>query len=157
DAAKEDAPRVWEDCPQGNVGYGLMFGDKAATDAAFAQAAHVVSVRLVNNRLSANPMGPRVGLGAYDAGRDHYTPHTSTQTPHGVRNELSHIFHLPETRFRVIAPDVGGGFGMKSEVYPEDGLVLWASRRTGRPVKWTATRSESLMGDAHGRDQVVFG
>jgi carbon-monoxide dehydrogenase large subunit len=157
DAAAEKAAKVWDDCPNGNIGYGLMFGDKAATDAAFANATHVVSLRLENNRLSANAMEPRVALGDYDPGAEAYTLYTSTQNPHGVRNEMSHIFHLPETRFRVIAPDVGGGFGMKSEAYPEDGLVLWASRLTGRPVKWTATRTESLMGDAHGRDQVVFG
>jgi carbon-monoxide dehydrogenase large subunit len=157
DAAAETAAKVWDDCPNGNIGYGLMFGDKAATDAAFAKATHVVSLRLENNRLSANAMEPRVALGDYDPGAESYTLYTSTQNPHGVRNEMSRIFHLPETRFRVIAPDVGGGFGMKGEAYPEDGLVLWASRLTGRPVKWTATRTESLMGDAHGRDQVVFG
>jgi carbon-monoxide dehydrogenase large subunit len=157
DAAAEGAAKVWDDCPGGNVGYGLMFGDQAATDAAFATARHVVSVRLRNNRLSANSMEPRVALGEYDPGNDNYLLYTSTQNPHGVRNEMAHIFHLPETRFRVVAPDVGGGFGMKSEAYPEDALVLWASRRCGRPVKWTATRTESLMGDAHGRDHVVFG
>ena len=157
DAAADTAAKVWDDCPQGNIGYGLMFGDKAATDAAFAQAKHVVSLKLENNRVSANAMEPRVALGDYDPGSGNYTLHTSTQNPHGVRNEMAHIFQLPETRFRVIAPDVGGGFGMKSEAYPEDALVLWASRLVGRPVKWTATRSESLMGDAHGRDQVVFG
>jgi aerobic carbon-monoxide dehydrogenase large subunit len=157
DAVEPSAAKVWDDCPQGNVGYGLMFGDKAATDAAFARAKHVVSLRLHNNRLSANAMEPRVALGDYDPGSDSYTLHTSTQNPHGVRNEMAHIFHLPETRFRVIAPDVGGGFGMKGEAYPEDALVVWASRHIHRPVKWTATRSESLMGDAHGRDQVVFG
>jgi carbon-monoxide dehydrogenase large subunit len=156
-AAAEGAPKVWDDCPNGNIGYGLMFGDKAATDAAFVQAAHTVSVRLHNNRLSANAMEPRVALGSYDPGSEDHTLYTSTQNPHGVRNEMAHIFHLPETRFRVIAPDVGGGFGMKSEAYPEDALVVWASRRIGRPVKWTATRTESLMGDAHGRDHVVFG
>jgi aerobic carbon-monoxide dehydrogenase large subunit len=157
DAAKDGAAKVWDDCPGGNIGYGLMFGDKAATEATFAKARHVVSVRLKNNRLSANSMEPRVALGEYDPGDDNYRLYTSTQNPHGVRNEIAHIFHLPETRFRVVAPDVGGGFGMKSEAYPEDALVLWASRRCGRPVKWTGTRSESLMGDAHGRDQVVFG
>jgi carbon-monoxide dehydrogenase large subunit len=157
DAAADTAAKIWDDCPNGNIGYGLMFGDKAATDAAFAQAKHVVSVRLHNNRLSANAMEPRVALGSYDPGSEDHTLYTSTQNPHGVRNEMAHIFHLPETRFRVIAPDVGGGFGMKSEAYPEDALVLWASRRLARPVKWTATRTESLMGDAHGRDHVVFG
>src|SRR5262245_30453348 len=135
DAVAPDAAKVCDDCPQGNVGYGLMFGDKAATDAAFARAKHVVSVKLHNNRISANAMEPRVALGDYDAGNDSYTLYTSTQNPHGVRNEMAHIFHLPETRFRVIAPDVGGGFGMKSEVYTEDALVLVASRLLRRPVK----------------------
>src|SRR5262245_669290 len=157
DAVAPNAAKVWDDCPQGNVGYGLMFGDKVATDAAFAKARHVVSVKLKNNRLSANSMEPRVALGEYDPGTENYLLYTSTQNPHGVRNEVAHIFHLPETRFRVVAPDVGGGFGMKSEGYPEDALVLWASRKIGRPVKWTASRTESLMGDAHGRDHVVFG
>jgi carbon-monoxide dehydrogenase large subunit len=157
DAAADGAVKIWDDCAGGNVAYGLMFGDKAIADAAFAGAKHVVSLRLENNRLSANAMEPRCAVGEYDPGTGDYTLYTSTQNPHGVRNEIAHVFHLPETRIRVIAPDVGGGFGMKSEPYPEDALVLWASRRLGRPVKWTATRAESLMGDAHGRDQVVFG
>src|SRR5262245_42491180 len=102
DAAADTAAKVWDDCPQGNIGYVLMFGDKAATDAAFAAAQHVVSLRLENNRLAANAMEPRVALGDYDAGSGNCTLYTSTQNPHGVRNEMSHIFHLPETRFRVI-------------------------------------------------------
>ena len=143
--------------PGGNIGYGLMFGDKAATEAAFAKAAHTVSVRLKNNRLVGQLDGAARRARRIRPRQRELPLYTSTQNPHGVRNEMSHIFHLPETRFRVVAPDVGGGFGMKSEAYPEDALVLWASRRCGRPVKWTATRSESLIGDAHGRDQVVFG
>src|SRR5262249_56430103 len=107
------------------------------------------------DRLSANAMEPRVALGDYDPGSESYTLYTSTQNPHGVRNEVAHIFHLPETRLRVVAPDVGGGFGMKSEAYPEDALVLWASRLVRRPVKWTATRSETLMRDAHRRAHIV--
>jgi len=131
-----------------------MMGNKEAADAAFARAKHVVSVRLYNNRITANAMEPRAALG--DFADDSYTLYTSTQNPHGVRSILAGaVFKLPETRIRVISPDVGGGFGMKGDTYPEDGLVLWASRRLGRPVKWVATRTESMLGDNHGRDQLV--
>ncbi len=157
DAVKEGAPKLWDDCPTGNVPVGLMFGNKEATDAAFAKAKHVVSLRLENNRLSANSMEPRGTIGDYNPADGSYTLYTSTQNPHGARTELAHVFHLPESKFRVIGPDVGGGFGMKGPAYPEDALVLWASRRSGRPVKWISTRSEGLLGDTHGRDQVVYG
>ncbi|TPW07562.1 MAG: hypothetical protein FD127_4469, partial [Acidimicrobiaceae bacterium] len=97
-------------------------------------------------------------IGDYNPADDSYTLYTSTQNPHGARSDLAHgVFHLPETKFRVVGPDVGGGFGMKGDTYPEEALVLWASRRCGRPVKWISTRSEGLLGDAHGRDQVVYG
>jgi len=86
-----------------------------------------------------------------------YTLHTSTQNPHGVRKEVSEVLGIPETRLRVIGPDVGGGFGMKADAYPEDALVLWASRVAGRPVRWISTRSEALASDTCGRDQVVHG
>jgi carbon-monoxide dehydrogenase large subunit len=153
DAAKEGAPKVWDEWTS-NTAFPLMMGNKEATDAAFATAKHVVAVRLVNNRISANAMEPRAAIGEFSD--DGYTLYTSTQNPHGARTILAQaVFKVPETRIRVIAPDVGGGFGMKGDVYPEDGLVLWASRRLGRPVKWVATRSESLLGDNHGRDQVV--
>jgi carbon-monoxide dehydrogenase large subunit len=155
DAIAPDAPKVWEGCQNGNIGHAFAFGDKARADAAFAKAKHVVSLQLENNRLSANAIEPRATLGDYDSGTGDYTLYTSTQNPHGVRGEMAQVLHLPETRIRVIAPDVGGGFGMKYFPYPEDAVVLWASRVVGRPVKWTATRSESLIGDAHGRDQVV--
>jgi len=135
-----------------------MMGNKDATDAAFASAAHVVKLRLDNNRLSANSIEPRGCIGDYSAAEDAYTLYTSTQNPHGARQVMAQaVFKQPETRFRVVAQDVGGGFGMKGGPYPEDGLVLWASRRVGRPVKWVATRSESLLTDNHGRDQVVEG
>jgi carbon-monoxide dehydrogenase large subunit len=157
DAVKDGAPRVWDDCA-GNVCVGLMLGDRAATDAAFARARHVVSLRLTNNRLSANSLEPRGALGEYDPASGGYTLYSSTQNPHGLRTLLAQaVFRLPETRFRVVAHDVGGGFGMKGDGYPEDALVLLASRRCGRPVKWISTRSEGLLGDAHGRDQVVDG
>ncbi len=153
EAAKEGAPKVWDEWTS-NLAFPLMFGNKEKADAAFAQAKHVAAIRIVNNRISANAMEPRAAIGDY--ANDAYTLHTSTQNPHGVRTILAQrVFSIPETRLRVIAPDVGGGFGMKGDVYPEEGLVLWASRRLGRPVKWVGTRTESLLGDNHGRDQVV--
>jgi carbon-monoxide dehydrogenase large subunit len=157
DAVKDGAPRIWEEWSS-NVAFPLMMGSKDATDAAFAKAAHTVSLRLENNRLSANAMEPRGAIGDYSPADDSFTLYTSTQNPHGIRTVLSQaVFKMPETKLRVVAHDVGGGFGMKGDTYPEEGLVLWASRRLGRPVKWTATRSESLAGDDHGRDQVVHG
>ena len=133
DAAKDGAPKVWEDCPQGNVGFRLMFGNKEATDAAFAKARHVVELRVENNRLSPVSMEPRVAIGDYNAAEDQYTLYTASQNPHGVRMEMSHIFHVPENRVRVVAPDVGGGFGLKGNPFPDDALVLWASRRHSPP------------------------
>src|SRR5437016_3374815 len=110
DAAKDGAAKVWDDCPQGNVGFRLMFGNKDATDTAFAKARHVVKLRVENNRLSPVAMEPRVAIGDYNASDDSYTLYTASQNPHGVRMEMSHIFHVPENRIRVVAPDVGGGF-----------------------------------------------
>jgi aerobic carbon-monoxide dehydrogenase large subunit len=157
DAVAETAPRLWPDSPTGNVCVGLAFGNKEATDAAFARAAHVVSLRLESNRLAANALEPRAALGNYEAADGTYLLYASSQNPHGIRTVAANVFNEPETRFRVIAPDVGGGFGLKSSPHPEDILVLWASRRCGRPVKWVATRNESLIGDNHARDQVVYG
>jgi carbon-monoxide dehydrogenase large subunit len=157
-AANPQAAKIWEDCPNGNIGVTIAFGDKAATDAAFAAAKYVAAVRLVNNRVTANPIEPRCALGAYDAADGRYTLCTTSQDPHSVRTALSaSVLHVPESKIRVISPDVGGGFGMKANIYPDDVLVLWAAKRCGRPVKWTATRSESLLCDNHARDQVVYG
>jgi carbon-monoxide dehydrogenase large subunit len=157
-AANPQAAKIWEDCPNGNIGVTIAFGDKAATDAAFAAAKYVAAVRLVNNRVTANPIEPRCALGAYDAADGRYTLYTTSQDPHSVRTALSaSVLHVPESKIRVISPDVGGGFGMKANIYPDDVLVLWAAKRCGRPVKWTATRSESLLCDNHARDQVVYG
>jgi len=154
DAAKDGAPKVWDDNAMGNLAFPLMMGNKEATEAAFAKAKHTVSVRLYNNRITANAMEPRAAIG--DFANDSFTLYTSSQNPHGARSILANaILKIPETKLRVISPDVGGGFGMKGDVYPEDGLVLWASRRLGRPVKWVATRTESLLGDNHGRDQLI--
>ncbi len=154
DAAKEGAPKVWDDNAAGNLAFPLMMGNKDATDAAFAKAKHTIALRLYNNRISANAMEPRACLGDFQ--NDAYTLYTSSQNPHGVRSILAGaVFKFPEIKLRVVSPDVGGGFGMKGDVYPEDGLVLWASRKLGRPVKWVATRTESLLGDNHGRDQLI--
>jgi aerobic carbon-monoxide dehydrogenase large subunit len=156
-AVQPSAPKIWHECANGNVAATIAFGDKAGTDAAFAKAKYVASVRLINNRVTANPIEPRCALGHYEAdGR--YTLYTTSQDPHSVRATLAHsVLHVPETKIRVISPDVGGGFGIKANIYPDDALVLWAAKRCGRPVKWTATRSESLLTDNHARDQLVYG
>jgi aerobic carbon-monoxide dehydrogenase large subunit len=155
-AVADDAPRVYDDCANNKCCF-VAFGNETETNKAFARAAHVVKLRLENNRLTANSLEPRGCIGHHDRAEDQYTLYTSSQNPHGVRQAMAGVFHEPETKFRVISPDVGGGFGMKADAYPEDILVLWASRRCSRPVKWIATRSESLLGDNHGRDQVVYG
>ncbi len=156
DAAKDGAPKVWDDCPKGNVAFGLMFGNKDNTDAAFAGAKHVVKLRIENNRISPNAMEPRVAIGDYSRADDYYTLYTGSQNPHGSRMEMSHIFHCSEAQIRVVSPDVGGGFGLKGGAFPDDALVLWASKKIGRPVKWLATRSESIMTDHHGRELVTY-
>ena len=158
DAVKPGAPVIWDGAPN-NVAVGLMMGDKAATDAAFAGAKHVVSVKLVNNRVSANSIEPRAAIGQYHPDNESYTLHATSQNPHGHRQHVAgDVLKVPQMKLRVISPDVGGGFGMKGAVYPEDALVLWASRRCGgRPVKWVSTRSEAFLSDSHGRDQVVTG
>jgi carbon-monoxide dehydrogenase large subunit len=157
DAAKDGAPKVWDDNPNGNVAFMLMFGDQAATDAAFAKAKHHVKLRMENNRLTPVSMEPRTAIGDYNAADDAYTLYTSSQNPHGVRMEIAHIFHVNENQVRVVAPDVGGGFGLKGGAFPDDALVMWASKQLRRPVKWVATRSESMMTDHTGRDLVSYG
>src|ERR1044072_3188036 len=157
DAAKDGARKVWDDNPNGNVAFMLMFGAKEATDAAFAKAKHVVKLEMENNRLTPVSMEPRTAIGDYNAAEDHYTLYTSSQNPHGARFEIAHIFHVAENQVRVVAPDVGGGFGLKGGAFPDDALVLWASRKLRRPVKWVASRSESMMTDHTGRDHVHVG
>jgi aerobic carbon-monoxide dehydrogenase large subunit len=155
-AAQPQAAKIWSDCPNGNIAVTIAFGDKAATDAAFAAAKHVASVRVVNNRVTANPIEPRCALGIYDAADGRYTLYATSQDPHSVRAAVSASLHVPESKIRVSSPDVGGGFGMKANLYPDDILVLWAARRCGRPVKWVATRSEGLLCDNHARDQIAY-
>lgn len=157
EALKPGAAPVWEGCSD-NVSFKIAFGDPDSCEAAFLRSAHVVKSRLVNNRISANSIEPRCCLGSHEAADDTFTIYTSTQVPHVVRTVLAQsVFKVPETRVRVVSPDVGGGFGMKRTAYNEDVLVLWAARRCARPVKWTGTRSEALLGDTHARDQVVEG
>ena len=126
-AIKPGAPLVW-DPASGNICVSLMMGNKDAVDAGFAKAKHTAKVRLVNNRLSSNTMEPRGSLGIYDPADDSYTLYTSTQAPHSTRQFLAQaVFMQSESKFRVIAGDVGGGFGMKGACFPEEALVLWAS------------------------------
>ena len=154
EASADGAPRVWEDCPD-NIGFVQLFGDKAATEAAFAKADHIVKQRLVINRVTAASMEPRGCLGDYNAAEDRYTIYTTLQRVHPFRAELSPVLRVPESRIRVVAGDIGGSFGMKSAVYNEVALVLLASKRVRRPVKWMSTRSESFLCDAQARDNVT--
>ncbi len=154
DASADDAPLVWPDAP-GNVCFDWEIGDKAATDAAFEQATQVASIDVVNNRLVANAMEPRSAIGEYDAGKDEYTLYTTSQNPHVIRLLMgAFVLGIPEHKLRVIAPDVGGGFGSKIFHYAEEAIMTWASKKLERPIKWTAERSESFISDAHGRDHI---
>ena len=154
EAAGDGAPRVWDGCAD-NIGFVQLFGDKAATEAAFAKADHVVKHRFVINRVTAASMEPRGCLGDYNAAEDRYTIYTTLQRVHPFRSELSPVLKVPESKIRVVAGDIGGSFGMKSAVYNEVALGLLASRTVGRPVKWVSTRSESFLCDAQARDNVT--
>jgi aerobic carbon-monoxide dehydrogenase large subunit len=154
EASAAGAPRVWDGCPD-NIGFVQLFGEKAAADAAFAKADHVVKHRLVINRVTAASMEPRGCLGDYNAAEGRYTIYTTLQRVHPFRAELSLILNVPESNIRVVAGDIGGSFGMKSAVYNEVALVLLASKVVGRPVKWVSTRSESFLCDAQARDNVT--
>ncbi|WP_298871115.1 xanthine dehydrogenase family protein molybdopterin-binding subunit [uncultured Bradyrhizobium sp.] len=154
-AIKAGAPQLHPEAP-GNQVYDWVIGDEGATDAAFAKAANVVKMDLTNNRLSPNPMEPRSAIADYDTAEEHYTLYTTSQNPHVARLVLSAFYNIaPEHKLRVIAPDVGGGFGSKIYIYPEEMVALWASKKTGRPVKWTSDRTEAFLTDAHGRDHVT--
>lgn len=140
----------------GNLAYDWVLGDEQATETALASAAHVTRLDLTNNRLIPNAMEPRAALGVYDAGSGEHVLYTASQNPHLERLVLSAFVQVaPEHKLRVVAPDVGGGFGSKIFIYAEETAVIWAARRIGRPVKWTAERSESFLTDAHGRDHVT--
>jgi carbon-monoxide dehydrogenase large subunit len=148
-------PQVHAEAPNNTV-YEWHLGDKAAVDAAFGQAKHVTKLEIVNNRLIPNAMEPRAAIGEYDSGQDSLTLYTTSQNPHVARLVLAAFIGLaPEHKLRVIAPDVGGGFGSKIFIYAEETVCLWAARKVNRPVKWTAERTESFLADAHGRDHVT--
>src|SRR5579871_257219 len=156
DAQSEHAPQIHPEAPRNTI-YQWTLGDEAKAKAAFASARHTVSLRIVNNRLIPNAMEPRAAIAEYDRGNDLFTLTTTSQNPHVARLVLSAFVGIaPEHRLRVIAPDVGGGFGSKIFIYPEEAVCLWAAKRIGgRPVKWTAERTESFQTDAHGRDHVT--
>jgi carbon-monoxide dehydrogenase large subunit len=149
------APLVWDDCAN-NVCFVHLEGDKAATDAAFARADHIVKHHIVINRVTAAPMEPRGSIGDYNPNDGRYTCYTTLQRAHVYRADLAQqVLKVPESKVRVVAGDIGGSFGMKSAIFNEVALVLLASKLTGRPVKWVSTRSEAFVSDAQGRDNVT--
>ncbi len=155
EALKPDAPQIHEQAP-GNKCYTWALGDKAAVDAAFAKAAHVSRLDIVNNRLIPNAIEPRAALASYSRSDDSYTLYVASQNPHVERLLMTaFVLGLPESKVRVIAPDVGGGFGSKIYLYAEETAMVWASKQVNRPIKWVAERSESFLTDAHGRDHVT--
>ncbi|OHV90560.1 xanthine dehydrogenase family protein molybdopterin-binding subunit [Mesorhizobium sp. ORS 3428] len=153
-ALQPGAPQIHAEA-ENNLIFDWEIGDAKAVDAAIKSAAHVTRMKIVNNRLVPNAMEPRAALGHYDKAEDHYTCWTTSQNPHVARLVMSAFYNVaPENKLRVIAPDVGGGFGSKIYIYPEEIVCLWASKKTGVPVKWVADRTESFLADAHGRDHV---
>jgi carbon-monoxide dehydrogenase large subunit len=152
EALAAEAPQLWDEAP-GNLSYRFERGDKPAVDAAFAAAAHIVEIELVNNRLVVAPIEPRAAIANYDAAADCFDLLLTGQGVHSLRRQLADaVFHMPPERIIVRAPDVGGGFGVKNFLYPEWVLVLWAARRLHRPVKWIADRGEEFVSSAQGRD-----
>ena len=139
-----------------NISFDWAIGDKDEVDKVFDGADHVTSIEIVNNRLIANAIEPRAAIGDYDAVTQKYTLYTTTQAPHLIRLLMgAFVLQIPEHNLRIVAPDVGGGFGSKAFHYAEEAMVTWAAAQLGRPVKWTAERSESFVSDAHGRDHVT--
>jgi carbon-monoxide dehydrogenase large subunit len=151
-ATQPGAPQVWADV-RNNVCFDIALGDRAAVDAAFARAKHVTRLELVNNRLVANPLEPRAAVADYDPATGRSTLYTPTQGPHLIRSQIAgQILKLDPRELRVVSGNVGGGFGMKIFLHPEQPLVVWASRKLKRPVRWTGERSETFLSDVQGRD-----
>ena len=155
EAIKPGSPLLFDTAP-GNLCFDWHLGDKAAVDAAFSRAHHITRLDLVNNRLVSNPMEPRAATGEFDRGTSEYTLYTTSQAPHVHRLLIAaFVLQLPEHKLRVVAPDVGGGFGTKGSLYAEQALVLWLAGKLGRPVKWTAERSEIFLTDNQARDHLT--
>ena len=155
DALKSGAPEIHGNAP-GNLIFDWEIGNQEPTEAALASAEHIVELDIVNNRLAPNPMEPRSAIATFNDAEDHYTLYTTSQNPHVARLVLSAFYNVaPEHKLRVIAPDVGGGFGSKIYIYPEEIACLWASMKTNRSVKWTSDRTEAFLTDAHGRDHIT--
>jgi len=155
-ATEAGAPLVHEDAPN-NLCFDWELGNpKEEVAAALAGAAHVTELSFINQKVVPNAIEPRSAIGIHDPAYDKYTLYTSTQNPHLIRLLLcAFVLGLPEHKVRVVGPDVGGGFGSKIFHYAEEALVIWASKQIGRPIKWTADRSEAFITDAHGRDHVT--
>jgi len=151
-AGEEGSPVIWEECPTNEVFYAMQ-GDAQSTDEAFRKATHVVRQRLVNQRVSANPLEMRSYVGGMSGGK--YELYGGVHSPHLLRKQLTqNIFHIDEDKLRIVAVDVGGSFGMRGALFPEIVLVLWAAQKLQRPVRWSASRTESFVSDHHGRDVV---
>ena len=155
EATKPGAPQVWPEIKQ-NIIANLMLGNKEATDAAFARAAHITKIELIQNRLVANPMEPRAAFAEYDPATDRSTLHTSSQSVAMLKSSIADVVLKIGNKLRVKSGNVGGAFGMKAMLHPEQPMVVWASRRLKRPVRWTGDRSEGFLTDVQGRDHKVF-
>ena len=154
-AQKNGAPQIHDVAPNNTI-YQWTIGEANAVEAAFKSAKHVTKLDIINNRLVPNAIEPRAAIGEYDSGTETFTLWNTTQNPHVARLVIAAFVGMaPEHKLRVIAPDVGGGFGSKIFIYPEEVVALWASKRVGRPVKWVADRSEAFLADAHGRDHAT--
>ena len=153
-AMESEVPIVWEEAP-GNVCYIEHVGRKDVVEAIIKNAAHVIKQRFVISRVGVHPMEPRAATGEYDEREGRYTLRSGVQMPHAIRQELAEaVFKIPASHIRVISPDMGGAFGLRGSLFPEQILVLYAAKKLGRPVKWVADRSETFMADTHARDNV---
>jgi carbon-monoxide dehydrogenase large subunit len=154
-AQTTDAPLVWQQCAN-NVAFEYRVGDFEAVATKFETAAHITRIELPVSRIAQCPMEPRCALGVYDRSEDSYTLYSGNQNPHAMRRAIAtDILHIPETKLRVVSPDMGGAFGMRGSVFPEMVLVLWAAKKIGRPVKWLGDRSAAFLVDDQGRDVVM--
>ncbi len=156
-ALQPDAPPVWDEAPD-NICADVEYGDEAACDAAFAEAARIIRIEVVNNRVILSPMEPRGAIGEYDGAAGIHTIHATSQIPHRTKTMLAdEVFRVAGDKVRVICKDMGGGFGGRGSPYPEYLFVAWCAKRLGRPVKWICERSEGFLTDTGGRDNVCRG